>query len=405
VTAMNKVAPRFLTISGQSKGYYIFLLVLTIVTLAGAYAAHYMESHGHVVTGMNNQVVWGMPHVFAIFLIVAASGALNIASMGSVFGQQEYKTMGRLSGLVAIALLLGGLTILVLDLGRPDRLIVAMTTYNFKSIFAWNIFLYTGFLGIVAVYLWMMFEPRMNRYSSSVGKFAFAWRFMLTTGTGSIFGFLVARQAYDAAIMAPMFILMSLSLGTAVFLIVLNIVAKCTHRELEDATVNRVKRLLALFVMAVLYFVLVFNLTNLYATEHHGVEYYVLANGGVITVLFWLGQIALGSILPLVLFYAPAFNHRKWAMAGCVLVILGGFAQLYVLIIGGQSYPLDIFPGLDVIASSFQDGEIAHYAPSFPELMLGLGGISLALLVITIGVRILPFLPEKFHLSDKYSAS
>ena len=41
-----------------------------------------MEHQGHYVTGMNNQIVWGMPHVFAIFLIVAASGALNVASIG-----------------------------------------------------------------------------------------------------------------------------------------------------------------------------------------------------------------------------------------------------------------------------------------------------------------------------------
>ena len=65
---------------------------------------------------------------------------------------------------MAITLLVGGLTVLVLDLGRPDRLIVAMTHYNFRSIFAWNIFLYTGFIVLVAVYLWMMFEPRMNRF-------------------------------------------------------------------------------------------------------------------------------------------------------------------------------------------------------------------------------------------------
>ena len=72
-----------------------------------------MESHGHVVTGMSNQVVWGMPHVFAVFLIVAASGALNVASVGSVFGRIEYKPLGRLSGLLAIALLIGGLAVLV----------------------------------------------------------------------------------------------------------------------------------------------------------------------------------------------------------------------------------------------------------------------------------------------------
>jgi molybdopterin-containing oxidoreductase family membrane subunit len=48
--------------------------------LIGGLSAHHMETHGHVITGMNNQIVWGLPHVFAIFLIVAASGALNVAS-------------------------------------------------------------------------------------------------------------------------------------------------------------------------------------------------------------------------------------------------------------------------------------------------------------------------------------
>jgi len=39
---------------------------------------------------MNNQIVWGLPHVFAIFLIVAASGVLNVSSIGSVFNKPAY---------------------------------------------------------------------------------------------------------------------------------------------------------------------------------------------------------------------------------------------------------------------------------------------------------------------------
>jgi molybdopterin-containing oxidoreductase family membrane subunit len=160
--------------------------------------------------------------VFAVFLIVAASGALNVASMASVFGKTAYKPLAPLSGLLAIALLMGGLMILVLDLGHPDRLIVAMTYYNFKSIFAWNMILYNGFLAIVIIYLWTMMQRTMNRYTKAAGFFAFIWRLALTTGTGSIFGFLVARQYYDAAIMAPMFIVMSFAFGLAIFLLVLS---------------------------------------------------------------------------------------------------------------------------------------------------------------------------------------
>ena len=64
---------------------------MSAVVAVGLGAAFYMEHHGHVVTGMNNQIVWGMPHVFAVFLIVAASGALNVASFSSVFGRSLYK--------------------------------------------------------------------------------------------------------------------------------------------------------------------------------------------------------------------------------------------------------------------------------------------------------------------------
>ncbi|MDE2089460.1 MAG: polysulfide reductase NrfD, partial [Gammaproteobacteria bacterium] len=219
--AAPKPSLHFREIEGRSAGYYILLGALGALILLGLAAAHYMESNGHYVTGMTNQIVWGMPHVFAVFLIVAASGALNVASIASVFGKTPYKPLAPLSGLLAIALLVGGLSVLVLDLGKPDRLIVAMTHFNFKSIFAWNIFLYTGFLAIVAVYLWLMMERRMNVYSKPAGFVAFVWRLVLTTGTGSIFGFLVARQAYDSALMAPMFIVMSFAFGLAIYILVL----------------------------------------------------------------------------------------------------------------------------------------------------------------------------------------
>jgi molybdopterin-containing oxidoreductase family membrane subunit len=358
-----------------------------------------MEHHGHYVTGMSNQIIWGTPHIFAVFLIVAASGALNVASVASVFGRTPYKPLSRLSGLLAVALLVGGLAILVLDLGRPDRLIVAMTTYNFKSIFAWNIFLYTGFMAVVIVYLWMMMERRMNAYSKPVGLFAFIWRLILTTGTGSIFGFLVARQAYDAAIMAPMFIVMSFSYGLAIFLLVLMASYWGTGRPLGDAILRRLKNLLGVFVAAVLYFVLAYHLTNLYITEHHGVEDFILTSGGPFTVAFWLGQIIVGSLLPLAIFYHPATgNSRTWMAVGAVLVILGGFAQMYVTIIGGQAYPLVIFPGKEVLTSSFYDGVIAQYSPSIWEILLGLGGTALAFMIVALAVKVLRFLPAS--LSD-----
>jgi Ni/Fe-hydrogenase subunit HybB-like protein len=378
----------------ESRYFYLLVVLGALVALAGMSAAYYMDEHGHVVTGMNQQIVWGMPHVFAIFMIIAASGVLNVASIGSVFGKYVYKARGPLAGLLSIALLAGGLTVLMLDLGRPDRIIVAATTYNPTSVFAWNVLLYSGLFTTVAIYLWTMMEKRMNPWSKPAGLVVFFWRIILTTGTGLIFAFLVARQAYASAVLPPMFIVLSFGWGLAVFLIVQSAMFSWNELELHPDIQKRLKNLLGTFLVAALYFVVAYHLTNLYFARETKFEHFILLTGGIYPLLFWVGYVLIGTALPLLLLYAPGLGKGRSVLAASMLTVVGAFALLYVLIIGGQAFPLNIFPGYEVVSSSFGDGQIGHYAPSLPEILLGSGGLGIAFLITTIGVRALNFLPH-----------
>jgi len=381
--------------SETSPRYVFVAAVLGALVLLGLLAAHHMESSGHVVTGMNNHVVWGLPHVFAVFLIVAASGALNGASLASVFGQSVYKPLARLSGVLAVALLAGGLAVLVLDLGRPERLTVAMSNYNFRSIFAWNVFLYTGFFAVVAAYLLTMMDRGLTRFSTIAGWVAFLWRLTLTTGTGSIFGFLLAREAYHSALLAPTFIAYSFVYGTAAFALVL---AALSGAERDLATLamrQRLGRLLAIFIGVALYCVAVFHVTQIYSASRREVERFLLLDGGLYTVLFWVGQVGLGSVLPLFLLLHPGLKHSPGTLTlASILALLGGLAQMYVTLIGGQAYPLSLFPG-ERVQSEFGDGAVHAYFPSWPEFLLGMGGLALALLILVLALRVLRLLPDR----------
>ena len=379
--------------SVETRNYWLLVALGGAVTACGLAAAHLMEQRGHIVTGMTNQVVWGLPHVFAIFMIVGASGVLNVASIGSVFGQAVYKPRAPLSGLLCLALLAGGLMVLMLDLGRPERVIVAATHYNLRSVFAWNVFLYSGMAAVVALYLWTMFERRLNRYSKAAGIAALAWRFVLTTGTGSIFAFLVARQAYQSALLAPLFIVLSFGWGLAVFLIVQTTMYRWNGLHLDRAVQRRMARLLGVFVTAALYLVAVYHMTSLYFARQGAFEAFVLRDGGLFPLLFWGGYVLAGSILPLLLVFHPRLGRERDMLAAAALVVAGAFAWLYVFIIGGQVFPLDIFPGYTA-TSTFGDGAIAHYAPSWPELLLGVGGLGAAFLLTAVGVRVLDFMPQ-----------
>ena len=105
------------------------------------------------------------------------------------------------------------------------------------------------------------------------------------------------------------------------------------------------------------------------------------------------GYVLAGSVVPLLLLFHPRLGDERCTLAAAALAIAGAFAWLYVFIIGGQAFPLEIFPG-HVVSSTFGDGAVEHYVPSLPELLLGLGGVGAAFLMTTVGVRVLDFLPR-----------
>ncbi len=387
---MNQSATSFSRI--EARYFFLLLLFGLLVVLVGLWAAYQMESQGHIISGMNNQIVWGLPHVFAIFMIVSASGVLNVASVGSVFGRKVYKARGPLSGLLSLGLLAGGLTVLMLDLGRPDRVIVAATRYNVTSVFAWNVLLYSGLFVTVGLYLWTMMDRTMGAWSRPAGILVFFWRFILTTGTGLIFAFLVARQAYASALLPPLFIVMSLAWGLAIFLIVQTAMYRWNLQELNPSILKRLKNLLGIFIVTLLYLMAAYHLTNAYFARQADFERFILRDGGILTVLFWGGYVGLGSVVPLLLIFLPSLGRSRHIWMASLLVLAGALSLLYVFIIGGQAYPLQIFPGYQA-HSLFADGQINDYHPSLYEWVLGMGGVGVAFVVTLTGIRVLNFLP------------
>lgn len=150
----------------------------------------------------------------------------------------------------------------------------------------------------------------------------------LTTATGSIFGWLVARPGYDAAIMAPLFIAMSFAFGLAMFILITTVLCRLSDRVFGEQLMLRLGKLLAIFAAVVLYFTTISHLTNLYAAEHAGFQHFILLRGGIYTALFWLGPIVIGGIIPLMVIFHPTLGKTARApVIASALVVIGGFAH------------------------------------------------------------------------------
>lgn len=397
---------RYDTMQGYSVRSWAVLIGFGVLAGLAGLAAMYMESNGHYVTGMTQRVVWGLPHVFAFYLIVAASGALNVASIGSVFRKADYQPLGRLSVLLAFALLAGGLFILVTDLGRADRLLLTIQYSNFTSVFAWNVFIYQIFFALTVIYLWVMMSPGLGRFYRPAAIGAFIWRLGMTTGTGSVLGFLVARVAFRSAIMPVEFVALSLSIGTAMFALTMLAFDRFVGRpKPTPALLDRLGRLLGVLAAVSLYMVAVQHLTGLYEAERRDVEHFLLFSGSVYTMCLWVGFGLVGSVLPMVLLFSPLGAGHAWKLAVAAgMIAFGGLAFLYSTIIGGEAFPLELFPG-KLVASSAFDGVVAPYTPTFVELLLGLGGFGIAGVVVCMGTWVLPLLPGRVGAEDASTAA
>ncbi|MCY4314166.1 MAG: polysulfide reductase NrfD, partial [Gammaproteobacteria bacterium] len=144
------------------------------------------------------------------------------------------------------------------------------------------------------------------------------------------------------------------------------------------------------------FLVCVFYLTGLYTAARYDVVLFIIVNGGIYTFLFWAGQIVIGTVMPLYLIFLTRNQAGAKArlVSAAISKVIGGFCLLYVMVIAGQSYPQLMFPGKQV-QSTFFDGVVARYAPSWPELALGLGGVSVVGVIILAATRVLPFLPAE----------
>ncbi|MFM2120311.1 MAG: hypothetical protein RL722_1779, partial [Pseudomonadota bacterium] len=179
----------------------------------------------------------------------------------------------------------------------------------------------------------------------------------------------------------------------AVFLIAQATLYAWEGRVLDPALQRRMARLLGIFIAASLYLVTVYHLTNAYYARQQAFERFLLLDGEVFPTLFWAGYVMLGGVAPLAMLFHPKADGTRQTLAASLLVLLGAFAFLYVFIIGGQSFPLEIFPG-HAVSSSFGDGQVAQYRPSLPEFLLGVGGLGAAFLLTLVGIRAFDFMPQ-----------
>lgn len=384
---------KFKPIDGNTPQYYMAVALLAILVLAGSYSTYLMTTKGIYLSGMTNRVPWGLQIVMAIYYIGLSAGSLVVSGLYGIFGKMEYKPFARIAAYLAMLFLIAGLASIITDQGRVDRVFSEPFSHvNAKSMFSINPSLYSGHILICIIYLWALFKEK-GRLTKVASVTVVVWALCVHTGTGGIFAF-TPRELYNSSLLPPSFVAAALSSGAALMIIVLVTLFKLTNRHLDDGLVTWLGRLLAVFIVVALYMIFIENIHRYYLVESRAAASYFMF-GGFHSILFWVGLIIVGSIVPaLLLFNRKTGTSIPWILFSSVLVVIGVLCERYLIVIPGETHAPELFPGMEVIGTVVNEG-VATYRVSFLEVLQALGVVSLIGLLFILGLKRLQLLPTE----------
>jgi molybdopterin-containing oxidoreductase family membrane subunit len=384
------LSTEFVSIEGKSRSYRSALAVLAVVALSGLIAFIISYIRGHQMFGSSNVIPWGMPIVLTIYLIGLSAGSLILSSLTYVFGREEYKPIARMAVFLAIVLIFGAMLSIAIDLGRPEkfwRLFMFFFMNNMKSMFAINGILYGGYFVISLLYLGIIFFNR-PAVTKIMGTVAVCWAVLVHMGTGAIFGFISAREAWVSPIKPFEFLAAALTSGLALLIIAVIFTLKFTGRSVKKEMIVSLGRMLIAFIGILLLLIIVDKLTHLYS-PHREATLYMLA--GQYAWIFWALQIGMGAVIPLAILLNRRLNKTiLWVALAAASVVIGVFFERYYLVIPGAAYPQHYY-GPGTIEGVW--GQTGSFTLAPAEIILSVGIVALLGLIFILGLKYLELLP------------
>jgi molybdopterin-containing oxidoreductase family membrane subunit len=315
-----------------------WVVVLVAALILGIWGASMLLIQGHgPTTGATDQVPWGIFVPTYIFFVAASAGCV-IVSLGYALGMKRFELIIKRTTWLAIATLISGGIVIVLDLGSPLKVINYLLSPNLGSPLWWMLIFYLLYLVLLVVDFVLIYRGNVSK-SRVISIFAALSAIAVHTTLGSIFGFASIRTFF-AGWAAPMYFLtIAVIIGVALLLFITILQSKITRKEmspdLKSLTLD-----LGMFLGAVMGITIVLTiwmdlvgLRSSFETSSLAYQYLLFGPGAW---WYWTFVIVIGLIIPFALLFNPKWRNINTILVSSVLVLIGMFAARIEFVLGGQ---------------------------------------------------------------------
>ncbi|MBI4624353.1 MAG: polysulfide reductase NrfD [Verrucomicrobia bacterium] len=418
----NIVARLRSSLAPASPREWLWIGSLVFMIAAGLAAYAWQCIHGLKVTGMREYISWGVYMTNFVFFIGVSHAGTLISAILRVTGAEWRRSITRMAEAITVFALMVGAPMVIIDMGRPDRILNVLIHGRLNSPILWDVFSICTYISGSLLYLYVAMIPdlallaprgavweRRTGWQRVCGWLSLGYRgspeqrrllekalatmaviiipvaISVHTVVSWIFG-MTLRPGWHSTVFGPYFVIGAIFSGTAAIITAMAIFRKVYHLEslLTERQFQNLGRLMLALNLLYIYFTLAEYLTTWYGAleaDQRLVE--LLMGHGTYGRMFWLWA-AFCLFLPALIVMLPLKrNLIPRLVVASILINIGMWIKRYLIIV-------------PTLMTTYIPPESAgvnpSYLPTWVEWTVTLGGLATFLLLFTLFAKVFPII-------------
>jgi molybdopterin-containing oxidoreductase family membrane subunit len=403
--------------------------ILIFFCVIGAIAYIRQLKYGLVITNMRDYASWGIYiSNFVFFVAISLVGSL-ITAIFRLTNVKWATPLTRIAEIIAVSAIVFASLIIIVDMGRPERLLNLFAHGRIQSPIMWDVIVIATYFVISLLLLYFPLLPDLKiliRFKEKTGKalnklYRFQgsfWKgtaeqfkisekaitilcvaiipvaFSIHTVTSWLFA-TTYRPGWDSTNFGAYFISGAFLVGAGGVVIAMYIFRRYYRLEkyITEMHFERMGKVVVMLSLLYLYFNINEYMIPAFKMKKSEEGHLTGLFTGQFSVMFWFA-IIVGMIIPIIiLLFKKGRKPLPMFIAG-IMIVVGAWFKRYLIVTPTLLHPF--LPIQDVPASYH------HYFPSWEEWAIAIGSLSGALLVITFFARIYPIIPIQETITEQH---
>ncbi len=405
-----------------SRKFTLWVGFLSAVLLWGLYAYFQQLRYGLIVTGLRDQISWGLYIANFVFFIGISHAGTLISAILRVTHTEWRRPITRMAEAITVFALCIGAPMVIIDLGRPERMLNLLRHGRIQSPILWDVLSVTTYLAGCLLYFYLPLVPDMAVLAEQPTLAGWRRRFYRTLSLGwtgnpeqkelleraiSVMAVIIIplavsvhtvvswifamtlRPGWDSSIFGPYFVVGAIFSGAASVILSMYLLRRIFRLEayLEPAHFRNLGILLLAFALLYIYFNINEYLTVAY--KFQGMDKVLLSRlfSGDYAPFFWSVQ-TVGVFVPTVLMMAilGIRRYHRYTIPGvalaALLIVIGAWAKRYIIVIPTLATPY--------LPAQRLPWDWVHYRPSWVEWSITAAAFAGFLLIFTLLAKLFP---------------